>query len=47
MIINNELERIWKEAVVALFELLSQHLLGRTEKILKTSHRIASVPAEI
>jgi hypothetical protein len=26
--INNELERIWKEVVVAYFEVLSQHLPG-------------------
>jgi hypothetical protein len=29
---NNELERIWKEAVVVQIEVLSRHLPGRTEK---------------
>jgi hypothetical protein len=46
MISNNELERIWKEAVVALFKVLSQALPGGT----KENHRnlrIVSVPAEI
>jgi hypothetical protein len=28
----NELERIWKEAVVALLKALSWNLLGRTEE---------------
>jgi hypothetical protein len=28
MTVNNELERMWKEAVVAQFKVLSQHLLG-------------------
>jgi hypothetical protein len=30
MLMNNELERMWKEMVVALFEVLSMHLPGRT-----------------
>jgi hypothetical protein len=29
---NNELEGIWKEAVVALFKLLSWHLFGMTKE---------------
>jgi hypothetical protein len=29
---NDELERMCKEAVMALFKVLSQHLPGRTEK---------------
>jgi hypothetical protein len=29
---NNELERIWKEDVVAQFKILAQHLPGRTKK---------------
>jgi hypothetical protein len=29
---NDELERIWKEAVVAWFKLLSLHLPGGTEE---------------
>jgi hypothetical protein len=32
MILNNELERMWKEAVVAQFNVLSHHLLGGTEE---------------
>jgi hypothetical protein len=32
MIVNNELERMWKEAAVALFKELSRHLTGRTEE---------------
>jgi hypothetical protein len=26
LLVNDELERMWKEAVVALFKVLSQHL---------------------
>jgi hypothetical protein len=29
---NNEMERMWKVAVMAKFKVLSQHLLGGTEK---------------
>jgi hypothetical protein len=29
---NDELERIWKEAAVPSFKVLSQHLLGETEE---------------
>jgi hypothetical protein len=29
---NNELERMWKEAVIASFKVQSQHLLGGTEE---------------
>jgi hypothetical protein len=29
---NNELERIWKEATVAYFEVLPQHLPGGIEE---------------
>jgi hypothetical protein len=32
MTVNNELERMWKEAVMAKFKVLSQHLPGRTEE---------------
>jgi hypothetical protein len=31
MLVNSELERIWKEEVVAIFEVLSRYLPGRTE----------------
>jgi hypothetical protein len=36
-LVNNELERIWKEAVMTWFKLLSQNILGVTEKTTKTS----------
>jgi hypothetical protein len=36
---NSELERMWKEAAVALFKVLSQHLLGGTEE----NHEVVSV----
>jgi hypothetical protein len=29
---NNELERVWNEAVMALFKVLSRHLSGGTEE---------------
>jgi hypothetical protein len=32
VIVNNELERIWKEAIVAQFKALSRNLLGRIEE---------------
>jgi hypothetical protein len=32
-IVNNELERMLKEAVIGMLEVLSQHLLGGTEEI--------------
>jgi hypothetical protein len=31
-LLNNELERMWKEAVVAKCEVLSQHLPGVTDE---------------
>jgi hypothetical protein len=31
MIVNNKLERIWKEAVIAYVKVLSQHFAGVTE----------------
>jgi hypothetical protein len=33
VIASNELESMWKEAVVALLEVQSRNLLGGTEKI--------------
>jgi hypothetical protein len=30
--VNDELERMWKEAVVALFKVLSRHLPGGSEE---------------
>jgi hypothetical protein len=32
MIVNNELEGVWKEAVLASFKILFQGLPGRTEE---------------
>jgi hypothetical protein len=36
LLINNELERVWKEAVLALLQVLPQHLPGGTDKTTKT-----------
>jgi hypothetical protein len=45
---NDELESIWKDAVVACFKVLSQHLPGWTEKNHeKPPVRIAGLRAEI
>jgi hypothetical protein len=33
MVVNNELERIWKAVVVAYFKLLSHNFLGGTEEM--------------
>jgi hypothetical protein len=48
-LMNNELEGLWEEAVVARFKvLLSQHFSGETEEnIENTSLRIAGARAEI
>jgi hypothetical protein len=32
MIVNNEFERMWKETVLALYKILSQHLPGVAEE---------------
>jgi hypothetical protein len=32
MTVNNELERMWKKVIVALFEVISQCLSGGTEE---------------
>jgi hypothetical protein len=32
MTVNNELDKMWKEAVMIYFKVLSQHLLGGTEE---------------
>jgi hypothetical protein len=47
MTVNTELERMRKVAVTAHFMVLSQHLLERLRKTMKTSVRIASFLAEI
>jgi hypothetical protein len=44
MIVNNELKRIRKKAVMAKFKILSQHLPEGTEEYHKTSARIVCVP---
>jgi len=43
--VNNELERMWKEAVVALFEVLP--LLEVTEKNYKKLGRVTDLQVEI
>jgi hypothetical protein len=43
---NNELERMWKEVVVTLLEVSSQHLLG-LKKPRKTSHNVVFVLVRI
>jgi hypothetical protein len=46
--VNKELERMWKEAVVAQFKVLTRHLPGRTEeKTRKISVGIAGLRAKI
>jgi hypothetical protein len=44
MIVSDELERMWKEAIVVEC-VLSRHLFRGTEKT--TKNRIAGLPAEI
>jgi hypothetical protein len=47
MIVNDEWERMWKEAVVAQLKVLPVHLPGWTkENPRKTLIRTVSVPAE-
>jgi hypothetical protein len=48
-LVNNELERIWKEMITTLFEILSQYFLRGTEEAhrKKSQVGIISVPAEI
>lgn len=43
----NDLERIWKEAVVATFQLLSIYLRGKTEKNRENFVRIVYIRAKI
>jgi hypothetical protein len=43
--VNNEFERMWKEAVVAIFEILSYHLSGRTEETHKSFSQYNRSPA--
>jgi hypothetical protein len=41
------MKRVWKEAVVAYFKVLSQHLCGGTEENHKISVLIAGLQAKI
>jgi hypothetical protein len=43
IVVNNELEGVWMEMLMACFEVLFQHLLGRTRKNL----RIATLSVKI
>lgn len=47
MLVNSELERMWKEAVVALCETLSLNLHSGTEEILEIYAKVDGVVAEI
>jgi hypothetical protein len=47
MIVNNEFEMIWKEAVAAWFEVLLWHLPGGTDKNTKKRVRIVNISADI
>jgi hypothetical protein len=43
---NDELERTWKETVIAYFKVISQHLPGGTEKNKKSIVKIAGLQAK-
>jgi hypothetical protein len=45
--LNNELERIWKEAVMVYFDVLAWHLHAETGKPKRTSFWIAGIKAHI
>jgi len=45
--VNNELERMWKEAVVASFEVLPLNFLEVTEKNYKKLGRMTDLRVEI
>jgi hypothetical protein len=47
MIVNNELQGMWKEAVVAEFKIYSLHSPRETEENYKKGSRIVGVPAQI
>jgi hypothetical protein len=48
MIVNDELARVWKEAIMACFKALSQHFSTGTEKYYeKTSDRIVNLETKI
>jgi hypothetical protein len=44
---NNELEKIWKEAVAVHLKYFPEHFLDGLKKTTITSVKIAGVPAEI
>jgi hypothetical protein len=44
---NDELDRIFKEAVVAYFKVLSQHLPGGAKENHEKTFKILDIPAEI
>jgi hypothetical protein len=44
---NSKLERMWKEMVVALFKVVSQHLPRKPEENREKPVRIARTPTEI
>jgi len=44
--VNGELERMWKDAVVAYFRALSLHLPGGTEENFEETERVTALRAE-
>jgi hypothetical protein len=44
---NNELERIWKEVVMACFKVLFQHSSGKTEENHRNINQENAAPSEI
>jgi hypothetical protein len=46
-LMNNHLERIWKEVVMAYLKVLSWHLPGGTEENHEKCVRMANIQAEI
>jgi hypothetical protein len=44
---NDELEAMWKEAVVADFKVLSWHLPGRNEKTIKNLRQDSRSPGGV
>jgi hypothetical protein len=47
LIVNDEWESVWKEAVLSSFVVLSRQSPGGSEKSTKGPLRIARVPAEV
>jgi hypothetical protein len=45
--VNDELERIWKEAVMVFFKAVSRHSSGGTEEMHENAVRIVGLLAEI